>query len=96
MHGIDNLQDVDEAIGSELNNSRIHSGVSDIFDGLTNATIQGCGYHPLWYWENRKNITSEAFAHMFEAQFDKERYEQMKKYFPLALEYFERKIKELI
>lgn len=96
MHGIDNLQDVDEAIGSELNNSRIHSGVSGIFDGLTNATIQGCGYHPLWYWENRKNITSEAFAHMFEAQFDKERYEQMKKYFPLALEYFERKIKELI
>lgn len=34
--------------------------------------------------------------HMLEAQFDKERYEQMKKYFPQALEYFERKMKELI
>ena len=33
---------------------------------------------------------------MFEAQFDKERYEQMKKYFPNALEYFEKKMKEAL
>ena len=39
---------------------------------------------------------SEAFAHMFEAQFDKERYEQMGKYFPNALKYFEKKIKEAL
>ena len=33
---------------------------------------------------------------MFEAQFDKKRYEQMKKYFPNALEYFEKKMKEAL
>ena len=33
---------------------------------------------------------------MFEAQFDKERYEQMKKYFPNALEHFEKKMKEAL
>lgn len=35
------------------------------------------------------NITSEAFAHMFEAQFDKTRYDEMKKYFPESLGYFD-------
>ena len=46
------------------------------------------------YWDNLENITSEAFAHMFEAQFDKVRYDEMKKYFPQSLEYFEKKLKE--
>lgn len=47
------------------------------------------------YWENSSNITSEAFAHMFEAQFDKVRYNEMKKYFPRSLDYFEKKLKEV-
>lgn len=34
------------------------------------------------------------FVHMYEAQFDKIRYKEMKKYFPQALEYFEGKLKE--
>ena len=41
-------------------------------------------------------LTSEAFAHMFEAQFDETRYNEMKKYFPNALEYFEKKMKEAL
>lgn len=41
-----------------------------------------------------ENITSEAFAHMFEAQFDKVRYDEIKKYFPKSLEYFEKILKE--
>mgnify|MGYP004654525323 CR=1 FL=1 len=32
---------------------------------------------------------------MFEAQFDKVRYNEMKKYFPRSLDYFEKKLKEV-
>lgn len=38
-------------------------------------------------------ICSEAFAHMYEAQFDKTRYAEMQKYFPSALSKFESMIK---
>ena len=72
---------VDKAIGGELKDMRKHSAISDIFDGVTQGNIIGCASHSKEYWENRDNVTSEAFAHMFEAQFDKERYEQMGKYF---------------
>lgn len=34
-------------------------------------------------------IYSEAFAHMFEAQFDEVRYKEIQKYFPNALKKFE-------
>ena len=44
-------------------------------------------------WNLKKNIISEAFAHMFEAQFDEKRYNEMKKYFPQSLEYFEKKLR---
>ena len=49
---------------------------------------------PKMVYRSTENITSEAFAHMFEAQFDKVRYDEMKKYFPQSLEYFEKKLKE--
>lgn len=39
-------------------------------------------------------VTSEAFAHMYEAQFDSIRYGEMKKYFPGALKSFEKMMKE--
>ena len=85
-----------EHISNELNNMRKHSAVSDILQGLTGGQIQGISGHNLSYWENGDNITSEAFAHMFEAQFDKERYEEMKKVFPNALKYFEEKLKGVL
>ena len=58
MYGIDTLQNVDESIRLELGSTSMYSGVSDIFGRLINASIKGCGCHPLWYWENRKNIAS--------------------------------------
>ena len=87
---------VDKAISEELGDMRKDSAISDLFDGVTQGNIIGCASHPKEYWKNRDNVTSEAFAHMFEAQFDKKRYEQMKKYFPNALEYFEKKMKEAL
>lgn len=93
-HHLGTFDKVDKAISKELSNVRKDSAISDIFDGVTQGNIIGCASHSEEYWKNRSNVTSEAFAHMFEAQFDKKRYEQMKKYFPNALEYFEKKMKE--
>ena len=61
---------------------------------MTQGNIKGCAGHDSDYWKRQENITAEAFAHMYEAQFDKIRYKEMKKYFPQALEYFEGKLKE--
>lgn len=52
-----------------------------------------CGYHDKKedgsnYW-NDTTICQEAFAHMFEAQFDEVRYKEIQKYFPNALKKFE-------
>ena len=91
---------VDKKISSELGNMRKHSAVSDMLDGLTQGNIQGCAIHSPYsdgtsYWANH-SITSEAFAHMYEAQFDKTRYSEMQKYFPNALKYFETKLEEAV
>ena len=95
-HHLGTFDKVDKAISEELGDMRKDSAISDLFDGVTQGNIIGCASHPKEYWKNRDNVTSEAFAHMFEAQFDKKRYEQMKKYFPNALEYFEKKMKEAL
>lgn len=95
-HHLGTFDKVDKAISEELGDMRKDSAISDLFDGVTQGNIVGCASHPKEYWKNRDNVTSEAFAHMFEAQFDKKRYEQMKKYFPNALEYFEKKMKEAL
>ena len=92
-HNLESIDLIVKAISLELNDMRMHSAVSDIFEGLTDGQVQGCAGHSLKYWENPINITSEAFAHMFESEFDVKRYNEMKKYFPQALKYFERKIK---
>ena len=95
-HHLGTFDKVDKAISEELGDMRKDSAISDLFDGVTQGNIIGCASHPKEYWKNRDNVTSEAFAHMFEAQFDKKRYEQMKNYFPNALEYFEKKMKEAL
>lgn len=94
-HNLKTFDKVDKAISEELNDMRIHSAVSDIFEGLTNRNISGCAGHPDDYWKYSSHITDEAFAHMFECEFDSKRYKQMKKYFPKSLKYFEGKLKEL-
>ena len=94
-HNLRTYDKVDKAISGDLQDMRKHSAVSDLLDGLTSGNIRGCAGHMYDYWDNLENITSEAFAHMFEAQFDKVRYDEMKKYFPQSLEYFEKKLKEV-
>lgn len=91
---------VDKKISSELTDMRKHSAVSDILDGLTHGNIQGCAKHDPYpdgtpYWNDR-SLASEAFAHMFEAQFDTIRYKEMIKVFPNSLAYFENKLKEAV
>ena len=93
-HNLRTYDKVDKAISGDLQDMRKHSAVSDLLDGLTSGNIRGCAGHMYDYWDNLENITLEAFAHMFEAQFDKVRYDEMKKYFPQSLEYFEKKLKE--
>lgn len=86
-------------IEKELSDMRTQSAVSDIFNGLSKDKIKGVAYHPLRpdgssYW-TEETIRQEAFAHMFECQFDNLRYVEMKKYFPNALTEFERILKGL-
>lgn len=94
-HNLKTYDKVDKAISNDIQDMRRHSAVSDLLDGITKGNIKGCATHGPGYWDNPENITSEAFAHMFEAQFDRLRYDEMKKYFPKSLGYFEKKLKEV-
>ena len=61
--------------------------------------IRGCASHTrsnIRYWEHDGVLAEEAFAEMFESQFDEMRYENMKMYFPNALHVFEKMLKEVI
>ena len=90
------IQQAYRDIGSELSEMRTHSAISDLMNVLSNDKIKGVAWHPRSYWENDELISSEAFAHMFEAQFDDIRYVQIKKYFPESLKLFETLLKEAI
>ena len=85
------------AISKDLSSMRKHSAVSDILEGLSDGNIHGVAGHNIYYWNKDSGaLTSEAFAHMYEAQFDKTRYKEMQKYFPNALKYFEEKLEEAV
>lgn len=92
-HNLKTWDKVDRAISADLDDMRKHSGVSDILEGVTGGSISGIAGHGLQYWEKSDTITAEAFAHMYEAQFDAERYAEMKKYFPKSLDFFELMLK---
>lgn len=88
--GYKTLDKIEEAISKELANMREHSAVSDLLNCLSGGSINGVAKHDSEYWmEASDRITSEAFAHMFEAQFDVIRHKQMEKYFPKSLQKFE-------
>lgn len=92
-NNLNTFDKVQSAISSDLSSMRKHSAVSDILEGLSDGNIHGVAGHDIFYWnKNSGALNSEAFAHMYEAQFDKTRYNEMKKYFPNALEYFEKKL----
>ncbi len=88
---------VQSAISKDLSSMRKHSAVSDILEGVSEGNIRGVAGHGINYWKkNSDALSSEAFAHMYEAQFDKTRYSEMQKYFPNALKYFENKLEEAV
>ena len=93
-HGLKTYDKVDAAISKELNSMRKHSAVSDLLGGITKGNITGIAGHSPEYWKDEDSITAEAFAHMFQAQFDPVRHAEMKRYFPRALDYFEKKLEE--
>lgn len=90
-HSLGTWNKVDAAISADLNTMRKHSAVSDILGAVTKGNISGIAGHADSYW-NENSICEEAFAHMFECQFDSVRYKEMQKYFPSALNYFEEKM----
>ena len=93
QHNLKTFDKVQKAISDDLSSMREHSGVSDIMHGLSKGNIHGVASHDISYWRQKGSIESEAFAHMFECQFDKARYMEMKKYFPNALAEFEKILK---
>ena len=84
-------------IGYELTIDRHKkSAVSDLMEGASGGKIRGGYGHGVQYWTRPEALTSEAFAHMMEAQFSDERRELMKTYFPTAYAEFENLLKGLI
>jgi hypothetical protein len=88
-----NILDRKEAalfVSKELRGSRL-SSVSDLFGAMGLPPSPGRWGHDRSYWQSDpKNLNQEAFAHFFEAQFDNERLEAMRKYFPCASKEFDR------
>ncbi len=82
-------------ISKEIRGHSTHS-VSDLFGGLSENKCLGNYKHDDSYWIRKGAIEKEAFAHMYEAQFDPNKYALMNKYFPHALSEFEKLLNEVI
>lgn len=83
------------AVGNQFkgDNKHLYSGVSDIFGGATGNKAMGAYGHATDYWDKLPNaLELEAFAHMFEASFDKngQRKELMERFLPNAFAVFKR------
>ena len=87
--------DAYNAISSELIGHEKHS-LSDLIDGISKGKCSGWYGHKRSYWTNPGALEKEAFAHMFEASFDSNKYALMKQYFPNALAEFEQMLKGVI
>lgn len=87
--------DAYNAISLELLGHEKHS-LSDLLDGISKGKCSGMYSHKRSYWSNQGALEKEAFAHMFEASFDSNKYALMKQYFPNALAEFEKMLKGVI
>ena len=74
----------------------LYSAISDLVGGLSRNKARGNWGHATKYWSGYGALELEAFAHMYEAQFNPDRYALMQKYFPGALAEFENLLKEVI
>lgn len=90
-----NAADAYRAISFELMGHEKHS-LSDLLDGISKGKCSGMYGHPRNYWTRPGALEKEAFAHMFEASFDSNKYALMKQYFPNALAEFESLLKGMI
>ncbi|GHU60523.1 hypothetical protein AGMMS49975_29590 [Clostridia bacterium] len=77
-------------IGYELHDKGdITSSVSDIFGEFSKNKIIGGWRHEDSYWKHAPRlINAEVFAHFYEAQFDKDRLNVLKSYFPKSTQVF--------
>lgn len=80
---------------SAIANDALHNQISDLFGGLSQNAARGRYGHDTSYWASKGSLEQEAWAHMFESQFDTDRYALMQKYFPTALQEFESMLEEV-
>jgi hypothetical protein len=91
-------------------NAGLSDGIQDIFGGVYRAynpwskipsakhSEMRWGHEWEAYWmrgTREYEVASEAWAHMFEAQFSDEKYNLMEQYFPTAFEWFNNKLNEI-
>lgn len=75
------------------------SAVSDLMEGASGGKIRGMYGHMSGskdYWKRPGALTSEAFAHMMESEFDSERRLLLQTYFPTAFAEFEKLLKGVV
>lgn len=94
-HGTKRKTDAYAIISQELRGA-LPNAISDLFGGLSRNRARGNYGHRTVYWTYSGRLEKEAFAHMFAAQFDADRYALMQKYFPTALAEFEKLLKGMI
>lgn len=94
-HGTRKKTDAYAIVAQELMDAT-HNAVSDLFGGLSRNRARGNYGHRTVYWTYSGMLEKEAFAHMFAAQFDADRYALMQQYFPTALAEFEKLLKGMI
>ena len=92
-HGTKRKTDAYAIISQELRGA-LPNAISDLFGGMSRNKCAGTyGHWNTRYWTYSGMLEKEAFAHMFAAQFDADRYALMQKYFPTALAEFEKLLK---
>lgn len=90
-----NAADAYRSISLDLLGHEKHS-LSDLMDGISKGKCSGMYGHKRAYWTYAGALEKEAFAHMYEAMFDSDKYALMKQYFPNALAEFESMLKGVI
>lgn len=88
--------EIETLISKELVQTDKLHGISDLFRGITDGKITGQWGHMITDYKKPLMIEGEAFAHMFEAQFDAEKLAYFTKYFPSATKEFDNILWKLI
>ena len=82
--------------------SDAYSSVSDVLGGLSTTKSGGTGiragwgHHPSYWLRTQNKVEIEAFAHLYEAQYNAERLKAFQEYFPTATVEFDRIMKGVI